>query len=84
MCVSGAEQLVRTMTGDLVTSPGTAPTWRPSWRASDATRSAPDRAPASTTTVAADMAPSSRERARNRCLVGTAPGAFFIWGCDLR
>lgn len=40
----------------LVTGPGTAPTWRPSWWASDATRSAPDRAPASTTTVAADIA----------------------------
>lgn len=33
---------------------------------------APDRAPASTTTVAAEMAPSSRERARNRCRVGGA------------
>ena len=62
----------------LVTGPGTAPTWHPSCWASVATRRAPDRAPASTTTVAAEMAPSSRERARNRCRGGTDPGGSSL------
>jgi hypothetical protein len=58
----------------LVTGPGTAPTARPSSCARRATVIDPERAPASTTTVAAESAAISRARAMKRWRVGTAPG----------
>jgi hypothetical protein len=49
----------------VVTRPGTAPTGRPISRATRAVTIAPDRSPASTTTVIAASAAMIRLRARN-------------------
>ena len=56
------------------TEPGTAPTFLPSSMAARAVDRAPERIPASTTTVEPDQAAMSRLRARKRHFAGRHDG----------
>ena len=61
-----------------MTGPGTAITTRPSSAAQDAVFRAPDRAPASTTTVPALRAAINRLRPRKLARSGRVPGASSV------
>jgi hypothetical protein len=75
---AAAQQLVWPELEALVIGPGTAPTSRPKAAARAATRSEPERTPASTMMLVSESAESSRARCTNRSLVGAHPGGISL------